>query len=69
MYQSPGHYTVTLTVRPGEHLLLADSPAAFAEAVSRLLACKELREGLGNAGRRLLEQQFTWEMAWQNLDI
>jgi glycosyltransferase involved in cell wall biosynthesis len=58
-----------LPARAGEHLLLADSPAAFAEAVSRLLACRELREGLGKAGRCLLEQQFTWETAWLNLDI
>ena len=58
-----------LPARPGEHLLLADSPAAFAEAVSRLLACRELREGLGKAGRCLLEQQFTWETAWLDLDI
>ena len=50
-----------LPVRDGEHLLLADSAAAFAEAVSRLLACRELRESLGTAGRLLLEKEFTWE--------
>lgn len=51
----------------GEHLLLADDPAGFAEAVSRLLGCKEKRDSLGMAGRLLMEKEFTWEIAWQNL--
>jgi glycosyltransferase involved in cell wall biosynthesis len=58
-----------LQARDGEHLLLADSAAAFADAVSRLLACKELRERLGKAGRLLMEKEFTWEIAWKNLDF
>ena len=58
-----------LGARHGEHLLLADTAAAFADAVTRLLACRELRDRLGMAGRLLLEKQFTWETAWQNLDF
>jgi glycosyltransferase involved in cell wall biosynthesis len=58
-----------LPVRDGEHLLLADGAAAFADAVSRLLACTELRERLGSAGRLLMEKEFTWETAWKNLDF
>ncbi len=53
----------------GEQILLADEPAAFAEAVSRLLACKELRDRVGKAGRLLMEKEFTWEIAWQNLEF
>ena len=53
----------------GEHLLLADSASAFAAAVSRLLACKDLRTRLGSAGRLLMEQEFIWEAAWKNLDF
>jgi len=52
-----------------QNVLLADSGAAFAQAVSRLLACPELRQRLATAGRLLLEQEFTWENAWQNLDF
>jgi len=52
-----------------QHVLLADSGPAFARAVSRLLACPELREGLAAAGRLLLEREFTWQAAWQNLDL
>ena len=52
-----------------EHLLLADDPADFAKAVSRLLGCKEKRDSLGMAGRLLMEKEFTWEIAWQNLNF
>jgi len=58
-----------LGARDGESLLLADSGPAFAEAVSRLLACIELRQSLGAAGRLLLEKEFTWETAWEKLDF
>jgi polysaccharide biosynthesis protein PslH len=51
----------------GEHLLLADSPERFAEAVSALLDSADLRRRLGRAGRRLYEERFTWEAAWANL--
>jgi glycosyltransferase involved in cell wall biosynthesis len=58
-----------LTACDGEHLLLADGAAAFARSVSRLLACCDLREKIGRAGRLLLENEFTWEKAWKNLDF
>jgi glycosyltransferase involved in cell wall biosynthesis len=58
-----------LAARDGEQILLADGPAAFAEAVSRLLACKEMRDRVGKAGRLLMEKEFTWEIAWQNLEF
>jgi hypothetical protein len=58
-----------LPVRDGEHLLIADSPSAFAACVSRLLACSTLSKRLGDAGRSLLEKEFTWEAAWKKLDL
>jgi len=58
-----------LPVRDGEHILLADSAVTFASAVSRLLACSDLRSQLGRAGRLLLEKEFTWEAAWVKLDF
>jgi len=48
----------------GEHLLLADTPEAFAAAVSRLLASPGDRQRLGRAGRQLYERQFTWQQGW-----
>ncbi len=58
-----------LGARDGENLLLADGGPAFAEAVSRLLACSDLRERVGAGGRLLLEKEFTWETAWKKLDF
>jgi glycosyltransferase involved in cell wall biosynthesis len=58
-----------LPVRDGEHLLIADGPAPFAAAVSRLLACTDSRLALGLAGRLLMEQEFTWDAAWRCLDF
>jgi polysaccharide biosynthesis protein PslH len=54
---------------PTEPLQLADSPRAFAEAVSRLLASAGMRSRVGAAGRQVFERQFTWESAWERLDF
>jgi glycosyltransferase involved in cell wall biosynthesis len=58
-----------LGARDGAHLLIADGAPEFAAATSRLLACTELRQSLGRAGRALLNQEFTWETAWRKLDF
>jgi glycosyltransferase involved in cell wall biosynthesis len=57
-----------LGARDGEHLLLADSAASFANAVIRLLETPELRAHLGERGRSLFEQRYTWPAAWNALD-
>jgi len=54
--------------RDGEHLLLADTPKAFAGAVSSLLESAQTRRRLGEAGRALYEKHFTWETAWAILE-
>lgn len=56
-----------LDARPGEHLLLADSPSAFAAAIIRLLETPDLRHRLGEAGRALYLERYTWPAAWQKL--
>jgi hypothetical protein len=33
------------------------------------LACIDLGEKVGMAGRLLLEKEFTWETAWEKLDF
>ncbi|MFN8487859.1 MAG: glycosyltransferase [Caldilineaceae bacterium] len=49
-----------LDVQPGEQLLLADTPEAFAQAIIRL--CKEpgLRQQLANQARRMISAQYDW---------
>ncbi len=59
-----------LAVTDGEHLLLADEPAAFAEAVLRVLAEPERAARLSAAGRALIATRYTWDaIGSQLLDI
>lgn len=50
-----------IDARDGEHLLLADTPDAFAEAVVRLFNDDALAASLGSAGRQLVEERYGWE--------
>ncbi|OQA20032.1 MAG: GDP-mannose-dependent alpha-(1-2)-phosphatidylinositol mannosyltransferase [Chloroflexi bacterium ADurb.Bin360] len=49
-----------LAVVDGEHLLLADDPAAFAAATLRLLREPALRARLATNARRLVEERYDW---------
>jgi glycosyltransferase involved in cell wall biosynthesis len=49
-----------LPLVPGEHFLRADAPAEFARAVVVLLRNPERRRALGSAGRRLVEERYSW---------
>jgi sugar transferase (PEP-CTERM/EpsH1 system associated) len=52
-----------LPVRDGEHVVLADRPEDFADAVVDLLQQPERRDQLGQAARRFVEGSFTWPSA------
>jgi polysaccharide biosynthesis protein PslH len=58
-----------LPVSDGQHLLIADGADNFAAAISRLLESPALRRKLAQGGRALLESAFTWEKAWESLDL
>jgi glycosyltransferase involved in cell wall biosynthesis len=49
-----------IDVTPGEHLLIADEPAAFAAAVARLLHDRALADRLALAGRQHALQRYDW---------
>jgi sugar transferase (PEP-CTERM/EpsH1 system associated) len=49
-----------LPVTNGEHLLLADDPASFAESVVQLLASASQRAKIGQAARHLVEENYSW---------
>ncbi len=57
-----------IAVTDGEHLLLADEPADFAEAVLRLLEDPALAARLGANGRRLAEEVYDYRVAYRPLD-
>jgi polysaccharide biosynthesis protein PslH len=51
-----------------EHLLIADTAPAFADAVVSLWNDPDLRLRLASAGRALYLEKFTWPAAWRQLD-
>ncbi len=56
-----------LGARHETHLLIADDAAAFSDAVVQLLNDPALRKRVGDAGRELYLQRFTWPAAWKAL--
>jgi glycosyltransferase involved in cell wall biosynthesis len=56
-----------LNASDGEHLLLAQGASALASAVLRLLDDPSLRAQLGQSGRALYLNRFTWPRAWESL--
>ncbi|HEX7049747.1 MAG TPA: glycosyltransferase family 4 protein [Longimicrobiales bacterium] len=51
-----------LVARPGENILIADTPADFARAVDRVLRDDALRRRLGEQGRRTAEMYYDWRV-------
>lgn len=56
-----------LTVENNKHLLITDPSEEFARAVVTLLNNPELRTTLGNAGRALIEADYSWEYSGSRL--
>ena len=52
-----------LPVRDGEHLLIADTPEAFAAAVTRLLRDPDYAAALGTRAAELVRSRFGWDQA------
>ena len=50
------------------HYLVADTPAAFADSVERVLDNAELRESLVLAGRDLVQSDYTWEVVGRRFE-
>lgn len=57
-----------IAVADGEHLLIRDDPAAFAEAVLEVLVDDSLAARLGRQGRSLVEQQYSWASVADELE-
>jgi polysaccharide biosynthesis protein PslH len=50
-----------LPVRSGENILLADTPEGFAKSVLSLLYDANRRQRMGNAARKLVEENYSWQ--------
>jgi glycosyltransferase involved in cell wall biosynthesis len=57
-----------VAVRNGEHLLIRDRAAEFAGAIAELFEDDPLRRDLGRAGRRLVEREYSWDLAGERLE-
>ncbi|TDJ49554.1 MAG: glycosyltransferase [Gemmatimonadetes bacterium] len=51
-----------------EHLLIAESPERFADAIVRLLTSPKRRTELGRAARRFIVEGWTWEAHYSKLE-
>jgi len=57
-----------LAVTPGQHLLRADTPAAFISAIDQLMHSFALRQTLAQNGRFLAKQRYDWSRIVNKLD-
>jgi glycosyltransferase involved in cell wall biosynthesis len=57
-----------IDARPGEHLLVADEPGRFAEAVIRLISEPNEADRLARSARALVETRYDWRTALAGLD-
>jgi glycosyltransferase involved in cell wall biosynthesis len=53
---------------PGRDILIADEPDAFAKATVRILDDPAFAKALGEAGRRLAEERYSWRAAGRALE-
>lgn len=53
---------------PGEHLLVADTPEEYRDAILGLLADPERRERMALAGRRRMLENHSWDRAMERMD-
>jgi glycosyltransferase involved in cell wall biosynthesis len=58
-----------LDVIDGEHLLVRDDPAQFADAVVQLLSDTALWQKLRNQGRELIRESYNWERVFEPLEM
>jgi glycosyltransferase involved in cell wall biosynthesis len=56
-----------LELQDGQHLILADTPQAFADALIRLLTSPEEQRRLGTAGRDQVVKAYDWSVISERL--
>jgi glycosyltransferase involved in cell wall biosynthesis len=57
-----------IEVEHGRHLLLADDPAEFAAAVTRVVGDAALAARLGETGRTLVNEKYSWTASARRLE-
>jgi glycosyltransferase involved in cell wall biosynthesis len=57
-----------LKVTPGRNILIGDSPAEFAKQVIKVCTDGDLMKSLGEEGRKLVEEKYSWKMIGDDLN-
>jgi glycosyltransferase involved in cell wall biosynthesis len=57
-----------LAVRDREHLLIADDAGAFAARIFDVFESPDLGQALGQGGRRLIQDNYSWDLAGARLE-
>ncbi len=57
-----------LDAKVGQDLLVADDPEAFANHILNLIESKNFRRSVGTAGRRLVEEKYSWTVLVKQLE-
>jgi glycosyltransferase involved in cell wall biosynthesis len=57
-----------IDIRPGENILIADTPAEFAQATVQLLQDRDRNEALAEGGRRWVEEHYSWRRVYPSWD-
>ena len=57
-----------IAVRDNEQLLICDGAGAFASGILRLCENAGLAAALGRAGRGIIEQEYSWDLAGERLE-
>lgn len=57
-----------LDATPGTDILVAASPSEYARHVTAMLDSPEASQAIGDAGRALVEKDFTWEASYDALE-
>ena len=57
-----------LPISPGQDILIADEPAAFANAVVRLIRDTAARREIETAARRLVVERYDWSAVAQDFE-
>ena len=57
-----------ISVTPGRDLLTADDPRSFAERILELFTNEPLSRELGRNGRALVEREYSWDLAGEQIE-
>ena len=63
-----GQTLTALQTQVDRDILVGDTPEAIAQAVNKLLSNDQLRQRLGQAGRRYVETHHDWNVAAERLE-